>query len=214
MPCRTAPTRDRDRVVRRETIRTFHAIEAGAYVRLTVSDTGTGMSQEVAARAFEPFFTTKPTGQGTGLGLATIYGIVTRTGGAVTISSEVGAGTTIRVDFPATSDASAAPRSVMPDVPLARGETVLLVEDEDIVREPVGRMLARSGYHVLSAPSATEALVIVREYAGEMRPIAHRCRDAGWFGQCSGTTRHRSANRDQGPLHERLHQDSSRTRVR
>jgi PAS domain S-box-containing protein len=145
-----------------------HAIEAGAYVRLTVSDTGTGMSQEVAARAFEPFFTTKPKGQGTGLGLATIYGIVTHTGGAVTISSEVGAGTTISVDFPATSDASAAPRSAMPDVPLARGETVLLVEDEEIVREPVGRMLARSGYVVLSAPSAAEALVIVREHASEI----------------------------------------------
>jgi PAS domain S-box-containing protein len=145
-----------------------HAIRAGAYVRLTVSDTGTGMSQEVAARAFEPFFTTKPAGQGTGLGLATIYGIVTHTGGAVTISSEVGAGTTICVDLPATSDASAAPRSVMPDVPLARGETVLLVEDEDIVREPVGRMLARSGYNVLSAPSASAALVIVREYPSEI----------------------------------------------
>ena len=145
-----------------------HAIKPGAYVRLTVSDTGTGMSDEVVARAFEPFFTTKPTGQGTGLGLATIYGIATQAGGAVTISSEVGAGTTIRVDLPATSDASAAPRSVMPEVPVARGETVLLVEDEEIVREPVGRMLARSGYRVLSAPSAAEALVIVREHASEI----------------------------------------------
>jgi PAS domain S-box-containing protein len=141
-----------------------HAIEPGAYVRLTVCDTGTGMTPDVAARAFEPFFTTKPKGQGTGLGLATIYGIVTQAGGAVTISSEVGTGTTIRVDLPATHDTTTAPRSVMPDAPMARCETVLLVEDEDIVREPVGRMLARSGYTVLSAPCATDALAIVRRH--------------------------------------------------
>ncbi|MEO8693967.1 MAG: PAS domain S-box protein [Acidimicrobiales bacterium] len=141
-----------------------YAIKPGAYVRLTVSDTGIGMAPEVAARAFEPFFTTKPEGQGTGLGLATVYGIVTQTGGAVTISSEVGVGTTIRVDLPATRESTLAPRSMAPQAPSTRGETVLLVEDEEIVREPVGRMLARSGYTVLAASSATEALAIVREH--------------------------------------------------
>ncbi|MEO5840542.1 MAG: PAS domain S-box protein [Acidimicrobiales bacterium] len=146
----------------------IHAITPGPYVRLTVSDTGTGMTAEVAARAFEPFFTTKPQGQGTGLGLATIYGIVTQADGAVTISSEVGVGTTIRVDLPATPDATLVLRSVMPDVASAKGETVLIVEDEEIVREPVRRMLARSGYTVLSAASATEALVIVREHGSDI----------------------------------------------
>ncbi|HUP76150.1 MAG TPA: PAS domain S-box protein [Acidimicrobiales bacterium] len=145
-----------------------HAIAPGAYVRLTVSDTGTGMTAEVAARAFEPFFTTKPNGGGTGLGLATVYGIVTQAGGAVTISSEVDVGTTIRVDFPATPDADAAPRTVLPDVPSAKGETVLLVEDEEIVREPVRRMLSRSGYTVLSAPHAAAALAIVHEHRSEI----------------------------------------------
>jgi len=145
-----------------------HAITPGAYVSLTVSDTGAGMTPEVAARAFEPFFTTKPKGQGTGLGLATIYSIVTQAGGAVTISSQVGVGTTIRVDLPATADASATPRLTIPEVPVANGETVLLVEDEEIVREPVGRMLARSGYVVLSAPDAAGALVIVREHTSNI----------------------------------------------
>ena len=143
----------------------LHAIKPGTYVRLTVTDTGTGMSPEVAARAFEPYFTTKPKGQGTGLGLATIYGIVTQAGGDVAISSEPGVGTTIRVDLPATSDETSAPRAVMPDVLSAKGETVLLVEDEEIVREPVRRMLQRSGYTVLAAPDATQALEIAREHA-------------------------------------------------
>ena len=146
----------------------LHAMTPGIYVRLTVTDTGTGMSPEVAARAFEPYFTTKPKGQGTGLGLATIYGIVTQAGGDVAISSELGVGTTIRVDFPSTSDTTSAPRAVMPDVLSAKGETVLLVEDEEIVREPVRRMLQRSGYTVLAAPDATEALEIVREHASDI----------------------------------------------
>jgi hypothetical protein len=141
------------------------AIRTGSYARLTVSDTGTGMSDEVAARMFEPFFTTKPTGQGTGLGLATVYGIVTQAGGDITIDSTVGGGTTIRVDLPATSEAEAQPRGARPDVPLsARGETVLLVEDEDIVRDPVGRMLTRHGYTVLTADGADAAMVIVNEH--------------------------------------------------
>jgi PAS domain S-box-containing protein len=146
----------------------LHAIEPGTYVRLTVSDTGTGMTPEVAARAFEPYFTTKTKGQGTGLGLATIYGIVTQAGGDVAISSEVGVGTTIRVDLPATSDQSSAPRVAMPDVLSARGETVLLVEDEEIVREPVRRLLVRSGYTVLSAPDAAEALAIARDHSNDI----------------------------------------------
>ena len=145
------------------------AINPGTYVRLTVSDTGTGMSREVAARTFEPFFTTKPKGEGTGLGLATVYGIVTQAGGDVTIYSEPGLGTTVRVNLPATSASKSGPRRAKPDVPLsAKGETVLLVEDEEIVREPTRRMLARHGYTVLAAANADEALAIVQGHPDEI----------------------------------------------
>jgi PAS domain S-box-containing protein len=143
------------------------AISPGTYARLTVSDTGTGMRDEVAARVFEPFFTTKPTGQGTGLGLATVYGIVTQAGGDITIDSKVDLGTTVRIDLPITGEAEAQPRASRPDMPLsAKGETVLLVEDEEIVRDPVGRMLTRHGYTVLTADGADEAMVIVSEHPG------------------------------------------------
>jgi hypothetical protein len=145
----------------------LHGTVPGPYVRLTVSDTGTGMSSEVAARAFEPFFTTKPKGEGSGLGLATVYGIVTQAGGDVVIYSEPGLGTTIRVNFPATTDAKRSPRNGQLDAPLvARGETVLLVEDEQIVREPARRMLARHGYVVLAAADAEEALSILDDHDG------------------------------------------------
>jgi PAS domain S-box-containing protein len=144
-------------------------INLGTYAQLSVSDTGTGMSQEVADRAFDPFFTTKRTDKGTGLGLATVYGIVTQAGGDVAIYSEPGLGTTIRVRFPATAEARSKPRDTMADLPLSgNGETVLLVEDEDIVREPARRMLARHGYTVLAARSADEALAIVREHRGQI----------------------------------------------
>ena len=145
----------------------LNAINTGTYVRLTVSDTGTGMSREVAARTFEPFFTTKPKGEGTGLGLATVYGIVTQAGGDITIYSEPGLGTTVRVNLPATTDAMSELRGEKPGVPLAsKGETVLLVEDEEIVREPTRRMLVRNGYTVLAAGNADEALALSREHPG------------------------------------------------
>jgi CheY-like chemotaxis protein len=144
-------------------------IRPGTYAQLTVSDTGTGMSQEVADRAFDPFFTTKPKGEGTGLGLATVYGIVTQAGGAVSIYSEPGLGTTVRVNLPATAEARSGPRPTKPDVPLtAKGETVLLVEDEAIVREPARRMLVRHGYTVLAAGDADEALALVDQHPGNI----------------------------------------------
>jgi two-component system, cell cycle sensor histidine kinase and response regulator CckA len=147
----------------------LHAMEPGTYVRLTVSDTGTGMSEDVVARAFEPFFTTKPKGEGSGLGLATVYGIVTKAEGDVVVLSELGSGTTVRVDLPATTDAGAGARDAKPIVSLsAKGETVLLVEDEAIVREPARRMLASHGYTVLAAANADEALAIVREHRGRI----------------------------------------------
>ncbi|MEA3021102.1 MAG: hypothetical protein QOI47_2626, partial [Actinomycetota bacterium] len=142
-------------------------IEPGTYVQLKVSDTGVGMTQEITDRAFDPFFTTKPKGKGTGLGLATAYGIVVQAGGHISIYSEPGLGTTVRVYLPATSEAPAAPGPEQLDVALlAKGETVLLIEDEDIVREPARRMLERHGYTVHAAADAEEGLAIVRAHPG------------------------------------------------
>lgn len=146
-----------------------HSIAPGTYVRLTVSDTGTGMSQQVAARAFEPFFTTKPEGEGTGWGLATVYGIVAQAHGDVGIYSEPGMGTTVRVDLPTASGPLAAPRRARPNVDVhAKGETVLLVEDEAMVREPTRRMLATQGYTVLAASDGEEAQAVIHGHPGKI----------------------------------------------
>jgi len=134
-------------------------LRPGRYTELQVADTGTGMPAEIIERAFEPFFTTKPKGEGSGLGLATIYGIVTQAGGHAAIRSVPGAGTVFTALLPATDQAPAAA-----DEPAARldlrhgGETVLVVEDEDALREVTRRILTRHGYHVLTAASGPEAL--------------------------------------------------------
>ena len=136
-------------------------------MRLTVSDTGTGMSPELVDRAFEPFFTTKAKGAGTGLGLATVYGIVHQAGGDVSIESEPGSGTTVRVDLPATSEQRSQHPVAQPEAGLPeQGETVLLVEDEAIVRDPAQRLLACHGYTVLAASSAAAALAIAADHPG------------------------------------------------
>jgi signal transduction histidine kinase len=144
----------------------------GTYVRLRVVDTGTGMPPEVVARAFEPFFTTKPEGEGTGLGLATVYGIVTQAGGHIELDSQPGKGTLITILLPAIVDAGALPlvgrsHPAQAGRP-ASGETVLLVEDEEAMREVTRRILQRSGYRVLVAESGQEALHIA---AGHHEPI-------------------------------------------
>jgi PAS domain S-box-containing protein len=143
---------------------------AGRYMRLRVTDTGTGMSQATIDRAFEPFFTTKPKGQGTGLGLATIYGIVTQAGGYAQISSEPGAGTTFAALFPATREVMAAEADT-PDPAVAvdhtrERTTILLAEDEDSLRLLNQRILTRHGYTVIAASSGPEALDLARQYAG------------------------------------------------
>ena len=136
------------------------AAEPGPYVRLSVSDTGTGISPEVRARLFEPFFTTKPRGHGTGLGLATVHGIVTRRGGVVNVYSEVGQGTAFKIYFPRSEaiEAVSAPRPLV----RARGgtQTVLVVEDAGGLRELTRRLLERHGYTVLTAANADDALVL------------------------------------------------------
>jgi signal transduction histidine kinase/CheY-like chemotaxis protein len=132
-------------------------LQPGRYARLRVSDTGTGMPPEVLARVFEPFFTTKPKGKGTGLGLATFYGIITRAGGYAQIYSEPGLGTTISGLLPATSEEAGRSAGPQAAVPRGRGETILLVEDEASLQELAARILARNGYQVRVARTAAEA---------------------------------------------------------
>jgi CheY-like chemotaxis protein len=137
---------------------------------MTVTDTGVGMSSELSDRAFEPFFTTKSKGEGSGLGLATVYGIATQAGGDVSIYSEPDLGTTVRVNFPmATDDTKRRPQATDHQASTAANdETILLVEDEQIVREPTRRMLVNRGYTVLAAANADDALAIVGDHPGEI----------------------------------------------
>jgi PAS domain S-box-containing protein len=137
-------------------------VPPGPYVFLVVSDTGTGMSDHVKANLFEPFFTTKAKGSGTGLGLATVYGIVKQSEAAISVQSEIGKGSTFRILFPAID---AAPEPASPEdfsIPQAGAGTILVVEDEPGVRDFIGRTLARQGFTVLSAPNGREALALLR----------------------------------------------------
>ncbi len=138
------------------------AIRAGRYAVLEVADTGVGMPDEVKARAFEPFFTTKGIGEGTGLGLAMVYGIVTQSGGHVVLDSAVGRGTTFRVCFPAVESAGPASGERQLPVAPARGtERVLLVEDDDRVRALAAHVLRAAGYDVVEAATGERALAEV-----------------------------------------------------
>jgi len=131
----------------------------GDYARLAVSDDGTGMSAEIRARIFEPFFTTKGVGTGTGLGLATCHGIVKQSGGTINVYSELGVGTTIRAYFPTTREAVAETTPGERSSTLMRGsETILLVEDEPMVRELGVLALSSLGYRVIEASNGVEAL--------------------------------------------------------
>jgi PAS domain S-box-containing protein len=136
----------------------------GRFVMLAVSDTGVGIDAETQRRIFEPFFTTKPDGKGSGLGLATVYGIVKQSGGYIWIYSEVGQGTTFKIYLPRVDEACAVdgPAAAVVDAP--RGdETVLVVEDMENVREMIRQVLEESGYTVLLAAHGEEALALVRE---------------------------------------------------
>jgi PAS domain S-box-containing protein len=144
-------------------------IPAGPYVMLVVTDTGHGMSPEVKARLFEPFFTTKPTTQNTGLGLATVYGIVVQSGGYIWVDSDPSRGTSFKICFPRVeSEDDSVPPTSRPAEPPGGSETILLVEDEDTVRTVAGRVLTSRGYVVHKAANGQEALALARKLDGTL----------------------------------------------
>ncbi|MBT4083292.1 MAG: PAS domain S-box protein [Alphaproteobacteria bacterium] len=139
-------------------------VEPGEYVVVALTDNGTGMPGEVLDRAFEPFFTTKPIGKGTGLGLSSIYGFAKQTGGNLTIYSEEGQGTTIKLYIPRTQDATQFPAAVVKESePRGAGEVVLLVEDDEFLRRAARRSLVALGYLVREAANGPEALELMAE---------------------------------------------------
>ena len=151
----------------------------GTYVRLKVSDTGVGMDEETVQRAFEPFFTTKGKGEGTGLGLATVYGIVTGAGGRIDIYSEPGMGTTVKIHLPASAAAPTPDAGRVRSRPLGRGEVVLVVEDEPDVRRMAERILTKGGYSVIGASGGEEALEVCERADQPDRSGPHRRDHAG-----------------------------------
>jgi CheY-like chemotaxis protein len=162
-------------------------VQPGRYVLLSVSDTGTGMDDETRARIFEPFFTTKGSGEGTGLGLATVYGIVQQSGGHIDVDSDLGRGTTFRIYLPAAESEADVERAALPawTSPMANqravlgesnprvsargaGETILLVEDGEALREVLQRVLEDFGYMVLVARDGEEALTVAGAHSARI----------------------------------------------
>ncbi|UXY16294.1 response regulator [Chitiniphilus purpureus] len=146
-----------------ETYAAQHAeVKPGQYVMIAISDTGSGMSEEVAEKAFEPFFSTKPEGQGTGLGLSMVYGFVKQSGGHIKIYSELGEGTTVRIYLPRSLGEEIEPEAPPPVVVRGGSETVLVVEDDAEVRRAAVDMLTDLGYRVLKAENGDSALAVLQ----------------------------------------------------
>ena len=164
-------------------------VQPGDYVMLAVSDTGSGLDEASRARIFEPFFTTKKLGQGTGLGLSTVHGIIKQSGGHITVYSEVGQGATFKVYLPRLRQPVPAEAAAPPSCTLDRGtETILLVEDEDMVRQVARRILEMHGYTVLEAASGHDALLVSQKTQG---PIHLMLTDVVMPGMSGGQTAER-----------------------
>jgi len=150
-------------------VRLHVGASVGPQVLLTVSDTGTGMDSATQARIFEPFFTTKGPGQGTGLGLAMVYGVVKQSGGSIWVNSKLGAGTTFNIYLPQAQGVSEAPAPKKPQTTLKQGsETILVVEDDPGVRELVCMMLSSKGYTVLTAKHPSDAESVCQKHSGNI----------------------------------------------
>ena len=143
--------------------------QAGRYVLLTISDTGHGMDKETQEKMFEPFFTTKEFGKGTGLGLASVYGIIKSHGGCIVCNSEVGRGTTFKIYLPAMEQATIdQEKDIVADTPRGGSETILLVDDEEAIRNLAQQALMKFGYKVFISPSGEEALDFYKNRPGEI----------------------------------------------
>jgi PAS domain S-box-containing protein len=155
-------------IVGNDATRESAELRPGVYVVLTVSDTGVGMSRKVQDHIFEPFFTTKESGQGSGLGLSTVFGIVKQSGGHIFVDSDPGRGSTFRIFFPASRErpTKVVTSTNLPPARLVGVETILLVEDESAVRTFVARALRQQGYQVLDASNGGEALMIAEQHPG------------------------------------------------
>ncbi len=145
---------------------------AGEHVLLAISDTGTGMDNDVLSHLFEPFYTTKAPGKGTGLGLSTVYGIVKQHGGYILVDSEHGRGTTFRIYFPCSGTSAAAPdQQKGPQSGFSGAETIMVVEDEQLVRNLITGMLEDAGFKVIKAGDGETALDLVRAFKGDIQLI-------------------------------------------
>jgi PAS domain S-box-containing protein len=145
------------------------AVPSGKYVMLAVSDTGVGMDADTKARAFEPFFTTKEVGKGTGLGLSTVYGIVKQSGGSIWVYSELGRGTSFKIYLPYVEGDAERHEVKVTKPELVKGtETILLVEDEEVVRQMASEILKETGYDVLEAKDGEEALRVAEKFKGQI----------------------------------------------
>ena len=186
-------------------------LNAGEYVLLSVSDTGQGMSPEVAARAFDPFFTTKPIGQGTGLGLSQLYGFVKQSGGHARIHSEEGRGTTVRIYLPRCAeerDGEVAPGPIAETPTAPRRETVLVVEDEPLVRTLVVQTLEEAGFGVIEAGDPQEALRLLKLNDADAAVRGAGRRATGLRTSLVRHVRHGEARDDDGNRH-RIRVDES-----
>lgn len=145
------------------------AMEPGDYLLITVSDTGTGMTSDIVKQIFEPFFTTKGEGQGTGLGLSTVYGIVKQSDGYIWVDSEVGHGTMFEIYLPCVdAPLDAVKLGASPPQKVEGSETILLVDDDVGIRDLLRRALKDGGYHVLTAPDGMEAIAVAEAHAGSI----------------------------------------------
>jgi two-component system, cell cycle sensor histidine kinase and response regulator CckA len=138
----------------------YTSLKPGGYVELSVADTGQGMTADVRERIFEPFFTTKPVGKGTGLGLSMVYGIVKQHEGAIHVYSEPNMGTTFKIYLPVVQPTDAAPAAAPKPALVGGGETILMAEDDPMVRDVAQRILEKAGYTVLPAADGEEALAV------------------------------------------------------
>jgi two-component system, cell cycle sensor histidine kinase and response regulator CckA len=155
-----------------EYVRKRHGVQVGAYVMIAISDTGSGMTEEVRSKVFQPFFTTKEIGKGTGLGLASVYGFVKQSGGHIFVYSEIGCGSTFKIYLPKVSSAGLSEpqrrdRAILP----GGSETILLVEDDQAVRTVLSTALVARGYEILPAESVDEAVVIAESAMSRIQLI-------------------------------------------